>query len=122
MKSHWSNEHASLKCVVNSELPAHLHKVREITHLETEEKSRKQGFATELLKQVCDAADDHQIALLITPRPYDNKPMKLKELVNWYKKFGFTQIQYDPVLMARQPRINLNMNQVSAAAKESFGG
>jgi hypothetical protein len=45
---------------------------------------------------------------MLTPRPFGT--IGLICLRQWYEKFGFVQIQQNPVLMARQPQPPIRVN------------
>ena len=69
---------------------------REITEFYVPEEFRGKGEGTELLKEVCDEADDKQILLvLIADTP---------KLAMYYERFGFAAIQKEPIVMARSPQ------------------
>lgn len=102
MKSEFANEHASCVVVRNPELPAEMDRVLEVSRVWTDPDHRKQGYATELLKSVCDEADAESIVLILQPKPFGQSG-GLKELERWYKRFGFVRTQDNPVLMARAP-------------------
>lgn len=102
MKSEFSNEHASCQVVRNPELPAEMDRVLEVCRVWTDPEHRKQGYATELMKSVCDEADSESVVLILQPKQF-GKSGGLKELERWYKRFGFVRTQDNPVLMARAP-------------------
>lgn len=116
----WKNEHAELRCTHNPELPAHMDKVREISRLWTEPGSRKQGYATELMKQVCNEADVLGYVLMLQPKEF-GKSDGLKDLQKWYERFGFVKIQNNPVLMARAPEFFATVTATGHAAAVSIG-
>ena len=78
-------------------LPAHLRDVIEVSDVFVPAWHRRKGIASMLLRQVCDDADAHAKVLMLMPGGDD-------WLTAWYSKFGFVQIQNNPVLMARQPK------------------
>lgn len=96
---HWRNDGCTLRVVKNPELPPHL-RVREIIAVFTEPEQRNKGFASDLIKEVCDEADKRAIVLLLKPEKY-GKTGGHKDLKGFYEKFGFKKIQDKPVLMAR---------------------
>lgn len=70
---------------------------REITELFVPEEHRGKGEASELLKEVCEQADQHDILLLLIA--------DTKRLALFYGGFGFEAIQSEPViLMVRKPK------------------
>lgn len=109
MKTFWQNEHSRLRLQKSDALPESLDRVRELIGLTTDSKFRKQGFASKLMKEVCNAADFEQIVLLLQPRSFDFKQSS-KTLEKFYVKFGFIKIQNKPTLMARRPLISPVMN------------
>ena len=120
LATEWKNEHAELSCTRNPELPAHMDKVREISRLWTTPGNRKQGYATELLKQVCSEADVMGFVLMLQPKEF-GKSEGLKELTKWYERFGFVKIQNNPVLMARAPEFKATVTATGYAAAVSIG-
>lgn len=114
MKSEWSNEHARCKVTRNPDLPAHMDRVREITSVWTDPEFRKQGFATELMKAVTDEADITRTVLILQPKEF-GKSDGLKDLVSWYKRFGFVKTQNNPVLMARAPEFMATIKETAYA-------
>lgn len=114
MKTEYANEHASCQVVRNPELPAEMDRVLEVCKVWTDPDNRKQGFATELLKAVCDDADADGIVLILQPREFGHSS-GLKELEAWYKRFGFMRTQNNPVLMARAPTANYSLSGISQA-------
>ena len=87
---------ASCRLGPSDALPAHLRDVIEVSEVFVPEWHRRKGIASRLLRQVCDDADAHGKVLMLMPGGDD-------WLTAWYSKFGFVQIQNNPVLMARQP-------------------
>lgn len=86
----YSNEHARCRVAKNDTFP---HGAMELSNVETDELFRNQGYATKLLQKVCKVADNDTIVLVLKP-----------EVHSFYERFGFVEIQKDPVLMARQPK------------------
>ena len=69
---------------------------REITEFYVPEEFRGKGEGTELLKDVCEQADEKNILLvLIADTP---------KLGMFYERFGFSAIQKEPALMIRAPK------------------
>lgn len=54
------------------------------------------GKATEVLKQICDIADNHNVGMALEAKAFGTSKDKLttSQLVNWYRKFGFKPIGY----------------------------
>lgn len=67
----------------------------EVSHLATAEEHRGKGYATRLMDEVCQEADDNRKVLVIRPDE--------EWLEEFYERFGFVEIQANPVLMARPP-------------------
>jgi N-acetylglutamate synthase-like GNAT family acetyltransferase len=105
------NEHAKATVKPSDTLPAG---VLEISNVFTEPAFRKQGYATELLKQITNAADESGTVLAL---------MCKAELTRWYGLFGFTTIQQKPILMARMPHIfKVNMTPIAQATDKAVNG
>lgn len=114
MKSQYRNEHASCEVVVNRDLPPDMDRVRELVKVWTDPEHRKQGFATELVKAVCEDADAHGVVLILQPRAF-GYVKGLIELEGWYRRFGFIRTQDNPVLMARAPSFRPRLTGVAQA-------
>jgi N-acetylglutamate synthase-like GNAT family acetyltransferase len=105
------NEHAKATVKASNTLPAG---VLEISNVFTEPVYRKQGYATELIKQITDAADESKTVLAL---------MCKAELTRWYARFGFVTIQQKPILMARMPQIfKVNMKPIAQATDKAVNG
>lgn len=124
LKSAYKNEHASCEVVANPDIPAEMQDgVREIARVWTDAEHRKQGYATELMKQVCEDADVDRKVLILTPRPYDSGAGISKDkLIEWYKRFGFVVTQKTPVLMARAPTFKVRQTMIGAATEKVIRG
>ena len=59
-----------------------------LTKIEIFEKYRKEGYATQVMNQIIDYANDKGATIILTPDPY-LKNISKKNLVDWYKDFGF---------------------------------
>jgi hypothetical protein len=93
---------ATLRVAVPIGVPEHMrHGMREIISIHAT--NPRKGHATHLMHDVCLEADRLGFVLLLQVRPFDDG-MTEEQLMKWYGRFGFEQIQPDPVLMARQPR------------------
>lgn len=114
MKTDWSNEYASLRLAMNPELPAHMDRVREVVNVWTDTEHRMQGYATELMKQVCEEADCENMILILQPKPFD-KNISKEKLIAFYKRFNFVKTQENPVLMARAPEHKARVNGTALA-------
>ena len=114
MKSEFRNEHASCEVVKNHELPAEMDRVRELVRVWTDPEHRKQGYATELVRSVCDDADANSVVLILQPRPFGHV-QGLKALEGWYRRFGFIRTQDNPVLMARAPSFRPRVTGIAQA-------
>ncbi len=122
MKQHWKNEHARCEVVAAEALPAHMQeRIRELVKVWTDPDHRGQGYATELVKAVCDEADLENIVLMLQPRPFDINISK-DRLIAFYKRFGFVKTQDGPVLMARAPSFKVRQSMVGAAVEKIVRG
>lgn len=73
------------------------------------EEERGQGHASALLREVCKEADAAAVMPVLFVEPFDTG-LSAVDLVAWYGRHGFAEIQAEPVrMMARQigatPRI-----------------
>lgn len=121
MKTDWKNEHASCRVVQNPELPSDMERVREVVKVWTDEDHRKQGYATELMQDVCDEADVEGIVLILQPLPF-GEGLDRDKLVTWYHRFGFVKTQNKPVLMARAPSFRPRITEVVNAVDGMLRG
>jgi predicted GNAT family acetyltransferase len=95
---------ATLKLGFNTSVPAHLRGgLLEVTHVHTPEGERRKGYASLLMQKVCAEADAAGKVLMLMPKPYDDGPLDVQALLDWYGGFGFEPIQTKPVIMARRP-------------------
>lgn len=78
-------------------------RVKEVSNVHVEAEQRRQGHASRLLQEVCSDADMAGIVLLLSPSPED-EGMTIDNLASWYARFGFVEIQAEPMLMARAPK------------------
>lgn len=87
------------------QLPVHMRdRVLEVSALFCPVEQRGQGFACELMHQVCQEADQVGMLLLIHVQPFGEPDMGRTQLATWYAThFGFGPIQPEPLLMARAP-------------------
>ena len=63
------------------------------------QKIRRMGVATDLMTQVINWADTEKFNIFIEINPYGD--LDFDQLVNFYKKFGFTQQELSPVCLIR---------------------
>lgn len=95
-----SHESASLVVAYCTAVPEHMQSgIRELISVFTPEADRRKGYATALLKAVCEEADDAQKVLMLTAAD--------PSLVGFYRRFGFVELPNPVPLMARQPRPSL---------------
>ena len=70
----------------------HLFKTRNgflnLTKIEIFEDYRREGYATQVMNQIIDYANDKGATITLTPDPY-LKNITKKNLSDWYKSFGF---------------------------------
>jgi len=69
---------------------------RELTEFHVPEEFRGKGEGSELMKAVCEQADDKDILLILIA---DTEKLEL-----YYGRFGFMAIQKEPTLMIRNPK------------------
>jgi predicted GNAT family acetyltransferase len=120
MNQHYSNEHSSAEVVTTTIEGAE--GVLEVVRVFTDPEARQQGFATELLKDICNDADIEGRVLMLNPRPF-GRVAGLADLALWYARFGFAVIQKQPVLMARMPQIyKTRLSPVAGAVSEVVRG
>lgn len=121
MHKHYSNEHASAEVVVPTSLPESLRGVLEVVRVHTDHEFRKQGFATELVKSICEEADIEGVVLMLQPKTFGK--VGLEDLAPWYERFGFKAIQKKPVvLMARMPEVfKVKMTPIAGAVERISG-
>jgi GNAT superfamily N-acetyltransferase len=120
MNQHYYNEHASAE-IVRPNVPASLTGVLELVRLRTDPEARKQGYATELMKDILNDADVEGVVLILSPKTFGQ--VGLEDLAPWYERFGFMTIQKKPLhLMARQPQVYKTKLSPIAGAVESLGG
>ena len=74
-------------------------KLRNLSQVYVEPQHRKQGYATRLMQQVIQEAQEAGLSLLIEVDPYGDFDMDLKQLATFYAKLGFIKIQQTPRLM-----------------------
>jgi predicted N-acetyltransferase YhbS len=89
MKSHYENDHARCDVLANDALPPG---VLVVSDVNTDEPHQRMGHATRLMQRVCRDADLGGVVLVLLPAVH-----------SFYERFGFKQIQIDPVMMARAP-------------------
>ena len=119
MNKHYSNEHSSAEIVATTIAGAE--GVLELVRVWTDPEARKQGFATELIKSICEDADIEGRVLMLNPKTFGR--VGLENLVPWYERFGFAIIQKKPVLLARMPQIyKTHMNPIAGAVTELTNG
>lgn len=96
---------ACLELRVSRALPAHMReKTRELRGLATPIEERNKGLATELMGFVTDEADDAGITLVLWVQPFGDVELGRSQLKGWYeRRFGFQEIQAEPLMMARMP-------------------
>lgn len=75
----------------------------ELTRMHVPEDERRKGYASALLKHICEQADGVNKTLVLTVQPYGDMDLTKEQLRDWYARFGFIEIQVDPCLMARMP-------------------
>ena len=118
---HYSNQHASAEVVEATALPPGMDGVQELVRVWTDPDQRKQGYATELVKAICNEADITGTVLMLQPKTFGR--VGLQDLAPWYARFGFAVIQASPVLMARMPQIyKTTFSPIASAVSEAIRG
>lgn len=97
-----THKQASLRLAIPEGVPEDMRpRMREIVSVSSG--NPRKGQATALLYKVCREADKAGFVLLLEAKPFESG-METEQLLHWYERFGFLQIQLEPALMARQPR------------------
>ena len=78
-------------------------KLRYLSHLYVDPEHRRNGQATELIKQVIKEASEAGITLLLEPKPYQDEDISLTDLIKFYAKHGFVRLQKEPLIMVKYP-------------------
>jgi N-acetylglutamate synthase-like GNAT family acetyltransferase len=118
---HYKN--ASCKITICMGVPNQLRaKCRELVSLDVPENLRRTGMATELVRQVTEEADKHNMLLVLFPEPFGEGPkMSQDQLVDFYSTFGFQSIQARPkLMMARMPHSTPGAFKVNEIALATF--
>ena len=76
-------------------------KLKLLTHLFVEKDYRNQGQATALLKQVIKESSEAGLSLIVEPKAYEEDGLTTEQLIRFYARHGFVQIQKTPVIMVR---------------------
>ncbi len=115
-------ENATCKISICTAIPNQMRaRTRELTSLDVPENLRKQGMATELMRNVCDEADAHNMTIVLFVKPFgEGTKLDETQLREWYQTaFGFMILQAKPMMMARMPhstpkpfKPNLIMNSI----------
>lgn len=94
---------ASCKLGRTVQVPEHMRDgIVELSGLYCAEAQRREGFATALVGEICNEADEAGKILLLHVAPYALGGLDKAQLAAWYAdKFGFSPIQVEPLLMAR---------------------
>lgn len=71
-----------------------------ITLIRTDSGYHGQGYASELLTSICNAADNLGVTLLLDVERQDASEMAGQELADWYWRYGFRGV---PSEMLREP-------------------
>jgi GNAT superfamily N-acetyltransferase len=91
--------------------------LREVSYVTVEPEHRGQGYGRALLDAITLEADEGGAVLFVNVAPYDDSPLDRDALRAWYERFGFTEFQAEPLLMARTPvRIASDMRRRIAVA------
>lgn len=97
------HESATLTVAIPQCVPEHMRDgMRELISVFTPPEDRRKGYATALLKAVCEEADATAMVLLLTAED---------PLIGFYRRFGFIELPREPhgkQQLARQPRLRTN--------------
>lgn len=86
---------ASCRLKYSPAIPAHVRgHMLEIVSIFTPEAERGKGYASAMLRDICQQASQEGKALMLMPETVD--------LASWYSRHGFKVVQDKPLLMARQ--------------------
>lgn len=77
--------------------------LREVSFIHVPAEYRGQGHGRALLDMLTLEADEDGTTLFVNVDPYDDGPLDRDALKAWYERFGFTEFQAEPLLMARVP-------------------
>lgn len=92
---------ATLRIAVAEGLPKEMREqTREIVSVHSA--NPRKGHATLLMHQVCSEADRAGIVLILQPSKFDDG-MDDEKLKKWYGRFGFVEIQQEPVVLMARP-------------------
>lgn len=97
---------ASLSLSYSALVPPEMRgKALEITELLTETHERGNNHANSLMQDVCEQADQADMALLLLPEQYGTNGMTTEQLTDWYtRRHGFVAIQTEPkTILVRLP-------------------
>lgn len=80
---------------------------REVSHLHVPFAQRRKHLGTALLNLVCQEADANSITLLLIAQPYDEGGPDESQLLAWYARFGFLELQDTPkgMMMVRKVHV-----------------
>ena len=96
----YTSGHASCKLRYSQVVPANLRgRLLEVTRLFTPEQHRNKGHATKLIEKLARYADADRITLLLMPKPYGESALGVPELLQFYARFGFAELQDKPVIL-----------------------
>jgi len=90
-------QHGPARCKLrySAVIPAHLRgHMLEIVNIYTPESERHKGYASAMLREICQQASREGKALMLMP--------DTRDLATWYARHGFQIVQESPLLMARQ--------------------
>jgi len=98
-------------------------RIREIGNLYVEPGERNKGYATRLLRKVCQKADAANMVLMLFAEPFEDDSgaveltlngLTTEQLVEFYNRFGFAITQMQPqIMMARMPHAEERMARLA---------
>jgi GNAT superfamily N-acetyltransferase len=96
----YTSGHASCKLRYSTAIPAHLRgRLLEVTRLHVSEQHRGKGHATKLIEKLARYADADRITLLLMPKPFGESAPDVSQLVRFYARHGFVELQDKPVIL-----------------------
>jgi GNAT superfamily N-acetyltransferase len=96
----YTSGHASCKLRYSQAVAPHLRgRLLEVTKVFTPEQHRGKGHASRLIAKLARYADCDRITLLLMPKPYGASALGVPELLQFYARFGFAELQAKPVIL-----------------------
>jgi predicted GNAT family acetyltransferase len=85
-------------------------------------KCNGKGFASQIMNEIIEGADDHGVYLSLVPKQIGNKGLNTKDLKSWYSKLGFLPSVDNSNIWQRPPKIKEeSKNKSSLSVKNLLG-